>query len=312
MKEFLGVTVDSIRREARLGEDRVEQGMKMLNEWKGRRVVLRKGLERLLGWLNWAAMCCAPARIFLRRLYDELARGHGRWIKLRRGAQADLAWFRRFWRRANGLAFFSDSEWADADDQALYTDASTSTGYGAVFGGEYFAGTWPVDVSDMDINVLEMLVFLLVAWVWGPKLTHRRTVLHADNTSAVAALNKRTSKDPALMVILRRLWEEAAVHGFDFCGSLRGEWTAGEENPLADALSRGDIDKFLAVYTDTDLHVRFGAPKRVHVDQVRLRAVLLAIQRACAASERWQQRHVKARARTAEERARREARRAAE
>ena len=300
--------VDSVRREVRLGEDRVEQGTRLLNEWKGRNVVLRKDLERLVGWLNWAAACCAPSRIFLRRLYDQFARGRGRWIKLGRGAQADLAWWRRFWKRANGVAFFSDSDWREADDCALYTDASTSTGYGAVFGNEYFAGEWPVDVSEMDINVLEMLVFLLVAWVWGPKLTHRRTVVHADNTSAVAALNKRTSKDPALMVVLRRLWEEAAVHGFDLCASLRGEWTAGEENPLADALSRGAIEKFLAVYSTTDLATRFGSPRRVQVDQERLKGVLLAIQKACAASEKWQASHTRALERAAEERARRAAR----
>jgi hypothetical protein len=254
-------------------------------------------------------MVCAPARIFLRRLYDLLGK-RGRWVKLTRGAQADLAWWRRFWRRANGVAFFSDSDWRAADDCALYTDASTSTGYGAVFGNEYFYGEWPegMNVPDMDINALEMLVFLLVAWTWGPQMKHRRTVVHADNTSAVAALNNRTSKDAALMVILRRLWEEAAVNGFDLSASLRGTWTAGVDNPLADALSRGAIDKFLADYSESDLHTRFGPPVRRQVDQVRLRSVILAVQKACAASERWQERHEGARARAAEERARRDAR----
>jgi hypothetical protein len=307
--EFLGVLIDSEAREARLGEDRVEQGMKLLEGVKGKRVMLKKDLEKLVGWLNWAAMVCAPARIFLRRLYDLLGK-RGRWVKLTRGAQADLAWWRRFWRRANGVAFFSDSDWRAADDCALYTDASTSTGYGAVFGNEYFYGEWPegMNVPDMDINALEMLVFLLVAWTWGPQMKHRRTVVHADNTSAVAALNNRTSKDAALMVILRRLWEEAAVNGFDLSASLRGTWTAGVDNPLADALSRGAIDKFLADYSESDLHTRFGPPVRRQVDQVRLRSVILAVQKACAASERWQERHEGARARAAEERARRDAR----
>ena len=124
----------------------------------------------------------------------------------------------------------------------------------------------------------------------------------------VTELLDPTSRDPGLMMVLRRLWEEAAVHGFDLCASLRGAWTAGDDNPLADALSRDAVPAFLEEYQRSHLAARFGEPRRLQVDEARLRDVLNAIKKACAASAAWRASHERALERAAAERARRAAR----
>ena len=51
-----------------------------------------------------------------------------------------------------------------------------------------------------------------------------------------------------------------------------------------------------------------GEPRRVQVDEERLKGMLIAIQKACANSAKWQASHERALERAAEERARKAAR----
>ena len=84
-------------------------------------------------------MC--PGRTFLRRLID-LTKGITNpsfYIRLNREARTDLAAWKIFIDSFNGKSVFLSDNWLSSDHYSLYTDASGSVGYAAVFGRWWFA-----------------------------------------------------------------------------------------------------------------------------------------------------------------------------
>jgi len=55
----------------------------------------------------------------------------------------DIALWLEFRTNYNGKSFFLDFNWLSSKTLHLYTDASGSLGYGAVFGQHWFSGAWP-------------------------------------------------------------------------------------------------------------------------------------------------------------------------
>ena len=68
--QFGGITLDSIRFEDRLPNDKLLQYRLMLCNFYRRRTVTLKELQSLIGLLNFRCIVLAPARAFLRRLID--------------------------------------------------------------------------------------------------------------------------------------------------------------------------------------------------------------------------------------------------
>ena len=71
---FVGITLDSIRMEARLAEEKLEKCRTMLLDFYKRRKVTLRELHSLIGLLNFTCSVVLPGRAFLRRLID-LTRG---------------------------------------------------------------------------------------------------------------------------------------------------------------------------------------------------------------------------------------------
>jgi hypothetical protein len=128
------------------------------------------------------------------------------------------------------------------DDIGLSTDASTRTGYGAVFQGEYFHGAWPEEASDLHINQLELLTVLLAAEKWGHRWKGLNLVCLCDNQASVAVINAGSSRDAGMMVVARRLHYLAALHGFN----IRSSYINTKLNIMPDALSREDVPTCVA------------------------------------------------------------------
>ncbi len=81
----------------------------------------------MVGVLQWATICLSAARIFLRRLYDLLAKAlweQKPYVKLSRGAQLDLRWWAAFWKKFDGVVFQPEDEWVEAESIGVFTDAS--------------------------------------------------------------------------------------------------------------------------------------------------------------------------------------------
>jgi hypothetical protein len=66
----------------------------------------------------------------------------------------------RFWHtfllRLNGISMFYDTNYTRATDMELYTDASSTVGYGGYFKGKWFYSPWPKDLPTSTKNKFSM------------------------------------------------------------------------------------------------------------------------------------------------------------
>ena len=78
-----------------------------------------------------------------------------------------------------------------------------SIGFGAVFGNHWFHGLWPKTWHGFNIAVLELFPIVLAVHIWGACMADKCVTFFSDNAAVVDIINKQTSKDKAIMVLLR-------------------------------------------------------------------------------------------------------------
>jgi len=169
-------------------------------------------------------------------------------VKLVRGVKEDLRVWEQFLLQFNGRCFFLDDNFVTADTLQLYTDASGSLGYGAVFQKSWFSGVWDVSWSDVNITVKELYPIVVAFEIWGDKLENKSVCFNCDNEALVYVLNKHTSKDPKIMYLVRRLVLFALKYNILFTA----KHLPGRVNILSDALSRLQVSKFRALMPEAD------------------------------------------------------------
>ena len=86
------------------------------------------------------------------------------------------------------------------------------------------------------INEKELLSIYLAALQWGAEWMNKHVVVHVDNMTAKAGINKGSSSSPVIMKMLRDLFRISAKYNFH----LVAVFIPGVENILADAASRGN------------------------------------------------------------------------
>ena len=191
-------------------------------------------------------------RLFLHQLIDlstMVNRLHHH-IRLSSEARADLAWLARFLPSWNGRTMFLDPEWISADSLHLFTDTSGSHGFGAFFDGSWCRGSWLSHqrLSHHSIQWQELFAILAAAGTWQHRLAGRRVILHCDNLAVVQAWSGQSSRDLALMVLLRELFFVAAQSNF----TIQLVHFQGKHNVLADALSGDLMTKFFVLAPQAD------------------------------------------------------------
>ena len=72
--EFMGITLDSVKMEARLPEDKLHHTRDMLAAWSSRRSGFLRELQSLIGTLQFACRVISPGRPFMQRIIN-LTRG---------------------------------------------------------------------------------------------------------------------------------------------------------------------------------------------------------------------------------------------
>ena len=86
----------------------------------------------------------------------------------------------------------------------LYTDATKSKGFGGVYGSRWFYGSFPDDWKVMNMT-LEFYPIILVLEIWGSLWKNHCIVFFTDNEALVSVINKQSSKDCDVMIIVRHL-----------------------------------------------------------------------------------------------------------
>ena len=155
-------------------------------------------------------------------------------VHLSKEVKRDLIWWDYLLENWNGKNVFLMQNWQVPADLELSSDAALTCGCSAIFGNSWFALRWPVDIALHHISVLELIPIVLAASFWGKFWSGQRILFHCDNSAAVEALQKYTSRNPHLLELLRHMAYFAIKFNFNF-SAVHVE---GKLNPKADALSR--------------------------------------------------------------------------
>jgi hypothetical protein len=247
---FLGIELDCIHSLARLPHDKLAKCSSLIRETLDKKSVTLKALQSLVGTLNFACQVVAPGRSFLRRTIDltcGLKASHHR-RKLSGGAKQDLKMWLAFLDDFNGKWFFLDEVWISNKSLNLYTDAAGGLGYGAIYASHWTYGSFPPGWAGYNIVVLELYPILLAVRLWGHNWVQKCILFHTDNEALVYIINKQSSKEKDVMLLLRHLVLLCLKNNIYF----KAVHIPGTHNNLADSLSRLQVHRFkeLAPWAD--------------------------------------------------------------
>ncbi|XP_062587810.1 uncharacterized protein LOC134249476 [Saccostrea cucullata] len=243
---FLGIELDSILMEKRLPQDKLTKARHLIQIHKSKKSITLQELQSIIGLLNFACSVVIPGRPFLRRLID-LSIGltkpfHHR--RLNKEARADLNAWGLFLEHFNGKSLFLSEQWDNSDSLQLYTDAS-NIGFGGYLGNQYFSGIWPKTWNTYHITIKELFPIVLAVQLWADQLENRCIIFFTDNDAVVHIINKQSSKEKTIMVLVRRLVAQCLKHNILF----QARHVPGLDNVLADHLSRQQIPQFLQKFS---------------------------------------------------------------
>ena len=173
-------------------------------DFLARTSVCLKELQSLIGLLNFSCLVVVPGRVFLRCLIDLTKGVHkpNNHVRFSKGAKLDIALWLRFLTKFNGKSFFLDDAWETSDTLKLYTNSAGSIGFGAVFGKRWLHGLWPASRKTYNIAVLELFPIVIAIQIWGSLMVVKCVLFFSDNAAVIYIINKQTSKDSTIMVLL--------------------------------------------------------------------------------------------------------------
>ena len=145
----------------------------------------------------------------------------------------------------NGISVFGDRDFTTGPALKLYTDSSSSVGFGAYLQSseEFIMGSWknhPLPVTERSMSYLELYPVVVSAIVWGKLWKGKKILLFSDNQGTVSILNKGRSQCTEINKLMRRLVIVCTMFNF----TLSAKWISTKDNFHADLLSRGRFDHF--------------------------------------------------------------------
>lgn len=255
--EFLGIILDSVNMQAKLPADKVQRLTDMLKTFCQMKFCTKLKLLSLLGHMSFASKVIVPGRSFMSYLLEltcGLQNNHDI-VYFSNDCRQDMKMWLHFLEKWNGVSFFIDSVVTNEDIE-LYTDASSTKGFGGYLAGRWFQDTWPSELATnsletkLSMALLELYPIVMAAVLWGSEWTKKRIIFHCDNMATVQILRKGRSKRSSIMLLMRRLTWCAAIHNFSFYS----EHIPGAKNEISDALSRFQEERFrrLAPYAEKE------------------------------------------------------------
>ena len=238
---YLGITLNSLDMTMEVTPERYCDTMNMLPSWLSRRTSTKTELLSLIGCLSFVAKVVRPGRIFLRRLIDlsktvKLRHHH---ITFNKQARLDIEWWQSFlpdWCRRSILP---EVLTVKSSDLTLFTDAS-DIGFGAIYGAAWIQGSWDKTRKEISIDYRELFAILAAVLTWGTSWAGKRILFVTDNKPITQVWAKGTSPSPELMSLVRPIFLNAAKNNF----SVAFRFIPGVDNPIADALSRFQMQRF--------------------------------------------------------------------
>ena len=233
----------------RLPVEKLAELRSLLLTWVSKRRCTKRELLSLIGKLSFAAKVVKPGRLFVRRLIDlsitvQRLNHH---LSLNSESREDILWWHRFILDWNGVAIIQCPP-VTSDDFTLFTDASGTLGFGAVYRTHWFSSTWPPHLQHHSINYKELFAVVVAAQVWGHSWQNKQVVVMSDNKPICDCWRSRSAKDPHLMRLFRYLFFHAAKFNFN----IMFQHLPGHANYHADLLSRLQVHRFHQAALDAD------------------------------------------------------------
>ena len=160
--------------EARLPKDTLNRIVDIIQDFQKRKCCTKRQMLSLLGHLSYASKVVVGGRTYVACLI-ELAHSvtnlHDH-IRLTRDVKDDLHMWLVLLDTWSGVSVFHDEDTVTSNDLTLYTDSSSSVGFGAYYKSkkEFFLDIWVnhlYSVSDRSLSYLELYPILASSVVWG-------------------------------------------------------------------------------------------------------------------------------------------------
>ena len=238
--EFVGIGLNVLEQHSFLPEDKVARCIELLDGLCTRSKVTKAQIQQLQGHLNFASRAIVPARPFMAATYAlsrKLKKPHHKaWVT--RLVREDWEIWRKFLREFNGRAFFQ-ADWTSIDLQ-LYTDASTSRGFGACLNREWVCGKWEGIWADRTILALETYAVVVALAIWGEQLRDKCITFHIDNQALVEILRTGHTQSEEVIPLIRIIYALGLRYNITF----QAVYIPTKQNVAADALSRFNFQEF--------------------------------------------------------------------
>ncbi|CAG2228931.1 unnamed protein product [Mytilus edulis] len=245
--EYLGIILDTEKMEARLPTNKVERICEFISKIYRKRKCTKRELLQLLGHLNFASRVILPGRTFVSYLINLSCTVNDlhHYVHLTKECRTDLYFWLRFLSNWNGVNMFYNKDYISSFDMELFTDASSTKGFGGYHKGEWFSSSWSgnlelPDEKKYSMAFLELYPIVVAAILWGSKWSKKRILFWCDNEATVAIVKKGRSKCLQIMSLMRQLTWCACKYNFHFSA----KHVPGYENEISDALSRFQMDRF--------------------------------------------------------------------
>lgn len=242
---FLGIGLDTVSKTMYIPEKKAAAALQLLTTFVQRDWAKVKQWQKIIGTLCHLSQVISAGRIYLGSLHESLRgilsqQGH-KLRKLSNEVKEDLSVWINFLRNSPPTKAFQFLSSPPKESFRVYTDASSSIGFGGMCQDQWFYGTWREhNVNESNIAVLELYPILWALYNWVGQFENKVVGIYTDNHSLVPCLNKLYSKDATLRKLIKPITQLCLNHNI----RIVAYHIAGKKNIGPDLLSRGRIRDF--------------------------------------------------------------------
>ena len=233
---FLGILFNTLTMTMQITDDRMTKIKSLLVKWLDVETASLKEVQSLLGKLNFAASTVRAGRVFVSRIINELKTLpiNGK-VKISEELKMDIKWWYTFMHEFDGISIMPPEKW-DAPDTVIQTDSCLTHCRGWSHGEAFTAKfpNWIRQRSDIHINELELLAFVVAVKIWSEQIQNRNLLAYSNNEVSVEIVSSGKAQNKFAQACLRELCYITAKNN----AVVKLICLLGTQNRISDCLSR--------------------------------------------------------------------------